>query len=165
MSTQDYPFDPDTVAFLNGRVSIIAAAATDALEPLLVRCTGCRIDAQQRRVTLFLAASHAGALLAAVAANRRIATVFSEPTTHRTLQLKGEDAETVALADGDFHQVAAYRARMVPELAAVGISAEWVHALFGCSSSELVALRFTPSAVFVQTPGPSAGQPAAGAQP
>ena len=54
----------DSIAFLNGRVSIIAAASSIDLEPLLVRCTGCSIDSD-RRVTLFLAASHAGALLAA----------------------------------------------------------------------------------------------------
>lgn len=155
-------FDADVAAFLSGRVSIIAAAATATLQPRLVRCTGCRLDSDGR-VTLFLAASHAGALLAAIAANRRIAAVFSEPTTHRTLQLKGNDAETVAVTADDHRRVAAYRAAMVPELANFGLSAEWVHALLGCSGSELVALRFTPRDLFVQTPGPRAG--AAGTQP
>ena len=154
----------DSIAFLNGRVSIIAAASSIDLEPLLVRCTGCSIDSD-RRVTLFLAASHAGALLAAVHTNGRIAAVFSEPTTHRTLQLKGDDAATVALAANDHHRVAAYRAAMVPELANFGLSAQWVHALLGCSNSELVAIRFTPREIFVQTPGPHAGAPALGALP
>jgi hypothetical protein len=157
--TSQPPLTPDCIAFLHGRVSIIAASSSAGREPHLVRAVGCRVDAAGERVTLLLASSHAGELLADLRANGRIAVVFSEPSTHRTVQLKGSDAEVVTAEDEHHRLLAGYRQRMLPELSIFGFNETWVRALLGCSGAELVAVRFTLTEAWLQTPGPKAGEP------
>jgi hypothetical protein len=159
VTTHPPPLSPDCIAFLHGRVSIIAASRSAGREPHLVRAVGCHIDATGERVTLLLAISHAGELLADIRANGRIAVVFSEPSSHRTVQLKGSDAAAVPLEEEHCRLLAAYRQRMVPELAIFGFDEAWVRALLGCSGAEIVPVRFTPREAWLQTPGPQAGEP------
>lgn len=157
MQTHTRLLDADHIAFIQGPVSIIAASGDADGLPQLVRACGCRIDAD--RVVILLAASHAGALLGDLRANRRIAVVFSRPTTYRTLQLKADDAEVMALAVDDPALATRYRAVMVTELAPLGHSEAFVSALLGVGVADLVAVGFTPTAAFSQTPGPGAGAP------
>ena len=98
-------------------------------------------------------------LIAAIHRNGRIAVVFTRPTTHRSLQLKGDDAALVRLRPDDAARVAGYRDAMVAELGGNGISEALTRALLAGGDDELVAIEFTPVAAFVQTPGPDAGKP------
>ena len=91
----EFVLTPDQIAFVTAGVSITAASRGRDNMPNLARATGCRVSPDGRRVTLFLAASQSGALLADIRDNGAVAVVFSEPSTHRTLQLKGDDATTV----------------------------------------------------------------------
>ena len=52
---------------------------------------------------------------------------------------------------------AAYRDAMVAELALIGVPEARVRALLA-AVGELVAITFSPSSAFVQTPGPDAGR-------
>jgi hypothetical protein len=110
-------------------------------------------------VRLFLLAEQACALLADIRLNGRIAVVFTRPTTHRSLQLKGDDATLAHLRPGDAARVADYRDAMVTELEGTGISEALTRALLAGDDDGLVAVEFTPAAAFVQTPGPDAGKP------
>ena len=149
--------DADHLDFIRGPVSIIAASAGAGGIPQLGRACGCRVDGE--KVVILLAASQSGALLGDVRANGRVAVVFSRPTSHRTLQLKGGDAAIAALAAEDPALVTRYRGCMVTELAQLGYDRDFVGALFGASLADLVAIVFTPTAAFSQTPGPGAGAP------
>ena len=91
--------------------------------------------------------------------------VFSEPTTHRTLQVKGDDALPGPLEHGDWPQVAAHVEAAVAELASLGYPETWVRKIFESTPNQVQAICFTPMSAFAQTPGPRAGEPLAGAQP
>ena len=153
------PLSPECIAFIHGSVSIMVGTRSAGREPHLVRASACRVEADGEQVTVLLAASHAGDVLADLRANGRIAVVFSEPSSHRTVQLKGCDARAVPLEAEHQRLLGNYRQRMVPELGALGFSPAWVRALLGCNSAELVAVRFTPAEAWLQTPGPRAGEP------
>ena len=88
-----------------------------------------------------------------------IAVVFSQPTTHRTIQLKGTDAAVVPVLDDDPHVWAAYLERLTGELRHIGFSDGFARAMVKVPSADVVAVAFEPSAAFVQTPGPKAGTP------
>jgi Pyridoxamine 5'-phosphate oxidase len=153
------PLDPEHAAFVQGGVSIIAASRNANNEPSLSRAIGCRVAQDRRQVTFFLSAAQSGALLADLRANGAVAVVFSQPSTHRTLQLKGTDAAVTTLGKDDVHILAAYRQRLTAELAPLGFSEPFTRALFSCPTGDVVAVNFTVAEAFVQTPGPKAGTP------
>ena len=153
--------DPELVAFLQGPVSMHAASRDAANVPNLSRALGCRVSADRTRVTVFLLASHSGQMLADYRANGRIAVVMSLPSTHRTVQLKGEDAMVEPLQDGDHILVARYREAFVKELSGLGYSPSLPELLWAGARGDVVAVAFTVTAAFIQTPGPTAGKPLA----
>jgi hypothetical protein len=159
MTTEPVALDADDAAFLEGGVSIIAAARDDRNETTLSRAIGCRVSADRRRVTIFLSAAQSAELLADLRANGVIAVVFSQPTSHRTIQLKGIDAAIVPLQADDPHLWAAYRERMAAEVQPIGFSETFVRTMLNAPAGDVVAVAFTPSAAFLQTPGPKAGTP------
>lgn len=150
--------DADNARFIGGGVSIIVSSCNAANLPELVRAHGCRVSRDRRRVCLFLQAAQACVLLADIRRNGRIAVVFTRPTTHRSLQLKGDDASIARARPADAARVAAYRAAMVAELGGIGISEALARALLAGDDDTLSVVAFTPVAAFVQTPGPDAGR-------
>jgi hypothetical protein len=150
---------PEDAAFIEGGVSIHAAARNAANDTTVARAIGCRVSADRQRVTIFLSAVQAAALLADVRANGAIAVVFSQPSSHRTIQLKGDDAEVVPSMTDDPHLWSTYRARLAAAVQPLGFSDAFVRAMLSPASGDVVAVAFTPSAAFQQTPGPKAGAP------
>jgi hypothetical protein len=154
--------DGEAAAFLHRPGVSITAASRDARNvPCIGRCLGCRVAADRTRVTVFVAASQYAAFFDALATSRAVAVVFSLPSTHRALQLKGSDAAAEPLAPGDAELVARHVESFVEELAALGYPPEVVRAAHWCDPAELRAVAFTPAAAFEQTPGPGAGAPLA----
>jgi len=154
---------PAQAAFIQGSVSIVAASCGSAATTQLSKVFGCRVAADGRSVTIIVSALQAGALLADIRANRKLAVVFCRPTTDQTLQIKTFDARVVALGREDYATLAEHTDKLVAEIVPLGFPEAIVRPLFGCSSSDAVAVRFTPSAVFDQTPGPNAGTQLVGA--
>jgi hypothetical protein len=159
MTVDALPLEPEDVAFMQAGVSIIAAARDGNNETTISRAIGCRISADHQRVTIFLSAARSGALLADIRANGMIAVVFSRPTSLRTIQLKGNDAAVVPPLADDPHLWAAYRRHMTAEVQRVGFSEAFTRALLDAPAEDIVAVEFTPSSAFLQTPGPKAGTP------
>jgi hypothetical protein len=151
--------DADHAAFIGGGVSIVAASSGLANVPSLERAVGCKVSSDRRRVTVFVAATSARGLLEDVRRSGRIAVVFTEPSTHRTIQLKGKDAAVVPAAAADQRIVAAYAEAITSVLAGVGREVLVVRALLAYPHGDLRAIAFTPIAAFTQTPGPQAGTP------
>jgi len=151
--------DPEHAAFIQGPVSVIAASRDAAATPHLVRGLGCRLCEQRRRVTIFLAASQAQAVLADLRANGTIAVVFSQPSTHRTVQLKGDDASIGVASASDLAAVAAYQDMMVGELRSWDFPESFTRSLLAFIPDDVLTVTFTISAAFSQTPGPKAGAP------
>lgn len=151
------PIDDAVAAFLAGRRSIIVASRDAANRPSLMRAVGVRLSAARDEVTVLLARSQSVQLLADLAAGGAIAVVFSEPSTHRTLQLKGCDVRIEAPTADDLALQAPYADNLAAELANVGIEERLARALIAADADDLAAVRFAPLEIYDQTPGPKAG--------
>jgi len=128
-----------------------ARSAANALE--LVRAQGCRVSRDRGRVQLFVQTAQAQTLFDDLRRNGRLAVVFTSPSTHRSLQLKGDDAVIARARPADLARVAAYRAAMVAELGGIGISEALARALLAGAPDQpgLLVLDDPFSAVDVDT--------------
>jgi hypothetical protein len=145
-------------AFVQGPVSVIVASRNADRVPDVVRGCGCRVSRDRRQVTVLIEPARASSLLDDVAGNGLIAVVFSQPSTHRTIQLKGEDARIVPVTAADRVAVRRHHQQWCAELTGIGYPPEFAAAVHG-GNGPIAAIRFTPTAAFQQTPGPGAGQP------
>jgi hypothetical protein len=151
--------DEDNAAFIQSGVSVVAASRGDDLVPSIGRASGCRVSADRRAVTIFVPASQAAEFIDDVRASGRIAVVFSRPSTHRTLQVKADDARVRPPRPDEPAIVARYVEVFAREVEPLGHSAAQARALLECRDDDLVAIDLTPNAAFEQTPGPKAGTP------
>jgi hypothetical protein len=145
------------LALIQGPVSINVAARSADLTPCVARALGCRVEGGGQTITLFLSRTTGSAVLDCLGSNGAIAAVFSRPSTHETLQLKGVDASLIECTEPDLMLIQAYRRRFASDLATLGYTDAFADAVVAIMP-DLVAVRFTPTAAFQQTPGPSAGQ-------
>ncbi len=155
---RDVLLDESDAAFMVGGVSINVAAADVRRMPCVVRAQGCRISADRREVTVFVCAEKARDVLTAIRGNGAVAVVFSQPSTHQTIQLKGVDATVVSLEEGDEAHITAYCNAFAQELRGIGYTPAFAQTLVSDMGAELLGVRFTPSDAFQQTPGPAAGR-------
>jgi hypothetical protein len=146
------------VQFVSGGLSIHLGAASAELEPTQVRALGCRVEPGHCRLRVLIPAAQAQPLIAALRANGRVAAVFSDPETHRTLQLKGLDATVDPATDEDYIAVEAQAGQFAKRLARLAIPESYTSALCHCAAGDLLAVSFTALAAFRQTPGQDAGQ-------
>lgn len=163
----EYPSRPEPViddehaCFIAGAVSISVGTRSADRLPNLTRAVGCRLSPDRSRLHVLVSREQSAAVLADVADNREIAVVFSQPSTHRTVQYKGRDATIEATVDGDQGRVERYRDAFVGELVQLGFGEHAVRSLVDCRLDDIVAIGFTPEKAFNQTPGPQAGLPLA----
>lgn len=150
--------DEAHTAFIQSGVSVVVAARDAHNIPTLARAIACRVAPDRRRITVFFAASQATAPVAALRATAAIAVVFSQPSTHRTIQLKGRDAAFVPIAPGDRERMAEQSELLVADLAAFGYPERVVRAFLDYAPDDVVAVAFTPAEAYAQTPGPGAGE-------
>ena len=154
--------DEAAAAFLHRPGISITAASRDAKNVSRIgRALGCRVSRDRTKVTVFVASSQYRSFFDALQASRTIAVVFSLPSTHRTMQLKGSDAAIGPLAPGDAEIISRHVDDFVDELGRLGYSRDMVRAYHWCDPAEVRAITFTLSAAFEQTPGPGAGAPLA----
>ncbi len=155
----DLVLDPSVLAFLESGVSIIVGTRDAANVPSVMRAVGARVDPVRNQVVVFIDAPRARPVLADIADNAQVAVVFSQPSTHRTVQIKAGDARIEPIDAADWPLIERYRATLAVEISIYGFSAAFAAAMLGCARDDVVALRFTPREAYDQTPGPKAGQP------
>jgi len=153
--------DAGLCAFIRQGVSIGVATRDASLRPHVVRALGCRHDG--RRVVLFVPSGQAHAVLDDVAATGQVAVVFSQPSTHRTYQLKGRDACAVPLDEADRRLAFECSSAFAADLRSVGYSQAFTAALLRGLDDEIAGIAFTPAEAFEGTPGPRSGRPLRGA--
>ena len=149
--------DEAHAAFIQSRVAINVGARDADNIATLTRALGCRLSADRRVVTVFVSVPRAQALLDDVRANGAIAVVISRPSTHHTIQLKGTDAVIAPIADSDRAAIAEYLESFVEDLVGIGYKKNFARIVLTGMDDEVVAVTFTPTAAFAQTPGPGAG--------
>lgn len=151
--------DEDHADFIQSGVSIIAASRDASNVPSMDRALGCKVSRDRRRVTIFVGIASAQRLLDDLRRCGQLAVVFSEPPTHRTIQLKADDAAIGRVSPADRKVVEAYADAMTRIIGAIGHREHLVRAMLGSPAGELASVTFTPMAAFAQTPGPRAGAP------
>ena len=151
--------DADNAAFLVSGLSIVAASRDDALVPSIARMHGCRVSEDRRTVTVYVPESQAGRLVADVRASGRIAVACNRASTHRSLQLKAEDARVRPATPDEVAAVPAHVEAFARDIIPMGHTLEQAQTVHWFREDDLVAIDFTPSAAFEQTPGPKAGAP------
>ena len=154
------PHDPITdelAAFITSGISITLASRSPANIPSAARAKGCSLlRGTASRLRLFVSASQARQVIADVKATGMISVTFSVPETHRTVQLKGLDARVAGMQPEEYALIEQYLRIFTIRIEPLGFSAEFTRAFFASPGDE-VALEFTPSDAFQQTPGPNAG--------
>jgi hypothetical protein len=150
------PIGPEQADLIGRRVSIIVGSRDAAQRPHLMRAVGCMLSDDRRQVTVLINQRAAERVLADLRANGLIAVVFSEPTTHRTLQLKGSDAQVLPCGSEGEAVAERHLRRFVDELADIGVRADVAQTLLARDGG-LAAIRFTVREAYEQTPGPQAG--------
>lgn len=150
--------DNDNAAFIQTGVSISLAACAPGRRPCMSRGLACKLIDGCRRIGIALRRSQSAELLENIRLTGRVAVVFSQPTTNRTVQLKGIDAHIEAFDPADQGLIERHLAAFIPEVVALGTPAAMVQALLDYALDDMVMVVFTPSAGFDQTPGPKAGE-------
>jgi len=149
--------DAEHAAFIQGAVSVVVGSRDTQHVPDVVRGCGCRVSRDRRRVTVLVEAARSGSVLENIAANGQIAVVFSQPSTHRTIQLKGSDARLTRVTGADRGIAQRHLLAWVQDLQLIGYAAEFARAVRG-EAPDLAAVTFTLASAFLQTPGPAAGK-------
>ena len=140
-------------------VSVIVSSCGHDLTPSLMRAVGSQVSPQGERITVFLNRQQSTQLLRDVASTGRVAVVFSEPHSHRTVQVKSSHARLREITPDDAPALQRYLEAMQGELDRIGFAPDFAAAMLAHRFDDLSAIEFTPSQAFDQTPGPHAGQP------
>jgi hypothetical protein len=148
---------PDWIAMIARGVSTIVSACSLDMRPSLMRAVGCVIAPDAQRVTVYLSRPQSRQVIQDIASTGRLAVVFSEPASHRTLQLKAERAQIRSADASDETALARYLTAMEHEIEQVGYGPAFTQAMLAHRLEEVVAISFTPAQAFDQTPGPKAG--------
>jgi hypothetical protein len=152
------PLDEANAAFIRCGVMVSVASRNARHVASLSRALGCRVAPDRRRVSAFLPASQCETLLRDLRDTGTIAVVFSQPSTHRTIQLKGTDAALGPLAAGGTALIDANIDALVKDVVPLGYTEVMVRTLLAYEPGDVVEVTFTPTAAFAQTPGPQAGR-------
>lgn len=147
---------------MDGGVSVIASSCRHDLTPSVMRAVGSRVAAQGRHFTVYVCRSQSAQLLGDVARSGRLAVVFSQPSTHKTVQLKTRGARLREAREDDVPTLQRYLRAMERELTLIGFGPVYARAMLAYRLDDLVAIEFEPEQAFDQTPGAKAGQPIAG---
>ena len=145
-------------AFIQGGVAITIASRDAQNVPTLVRAFGCRVEGNRQRVMVLVAASQAELLLNAIRSTGTIAAVFTQPSTHISVQLKGKDAVLARARAADVRLSKTQQDAFVADTSSVGYPEDLIRAVFWSEPADLMAITFSPIAAFLQTPGPRAGE-------
>jgi hypothetical protein len=144
-------------ALIEGGVSMIACSCHPDKAPAMARAVGCRVSPDRQTVTLFFPKPASTDLFDAVRSTGRIAAVFSQPSTHRTVQLKGRASITKSRRDAATI-TSQYSDSFVAEVCPLGYTEELIRAIVASNPEDLAALTFSVDQAFDQTPGPRAGE-------
>lgn len=149
------------IQFLESGVSITAGSRDARCVPSMARVLACRVDDDGSTVRLWLARNQSEQLRLDCRNNDCIAVVFSQPTTHRTLQVKGNNVAEAPAKTPAATLVDEHRMTFGNELEQVGHNRCFTDALTAVTG-ELVMVQFTVLELYDQTPGPDAGRKLAG---
>lgn len=147
---------PELEAFCQSGVSVKIAACGPGEYPAGGLGCGCRM-LPGGRMRILLVGSRNRELLAILERGGSLAATFTQPYTHRSIQVKGP-SPVVAVPGGEDLEAALEQCEYLRrELVSVGYPPGFSAAYCQIEPEDLVALDLAPVSAFVQTPGPGAG--------
>jgi hypothetical protein len=155
---------PDLLSMMDRGVSVIVGSRDQALRPSVMRAVGSQVADDGRSITVFLSRRQSRQLIQDISANGHVAVVFSEPATHRSVQVKSSRAVIRNAQAADEPVLARYLASMEVEVQRVGYPPPVTRAMLAHRLEDVLAITFEPEQAFDQTPGPKAGTPLAGSR-
>jgi hypothetical protein len=160
--TERTPEDPildlESAAFVEHYAAIFVAGCGAGNLPILAAACGCRVAPDRRLLSLFLSEEEAGPVEAGLRHSGAVAAVFSRPSTHRGIQIKGHGGRIEPLRPGDPDLIERWRASYIQDLMAIGYGRDFATALTPQPGARPVVLTFAPEHLFDQTPGRQAGR-------
>jgi hypothetical protein len=146
--------DPALAAFMTSPVMIIIGSRDVSLQPAIGRGLGARIE--NEAIEVVFSAWQWPATQANLRANGNAAITFSRPADYVTYQLKGR-AVIRACVQSDLKCCERYSKDVTGVLRSLGLTPQLIAPLL--SDRDLVVARMQVAEVYVQTPGPRAGEP------
>jgi Pyridoxamine 5'-phosphate oxidase len=155
-------FSDELLEFVTEGVSLLVGSCDASQAPHATRAVGLRVHADRCHATVYLPEVTSRHTVTDVAVNPRVAVLVSQPLDHRAFQIKGAVTKVSPAVDGERQYVDAYLAAFALRLEGVGMSSEVISMI---SHWPAVALEFRIDELYLQTPGPGAGQRLAGQSP
>lgn len=146
---------------VQGPVNMMLSTCGPLGRPQVTRGIGCRVLPDQRTMSVLVHAAAATRVLEDVRANGRVAVVFTDPPSNRSLQVKSDDArvEPVGAAGAELARIWANGyARRIATLSHPAWTPQNLAAALIPPADDMACIVFQPVAIFDQTPGPAAGQ-------
>jgi hypothetical protein len=144
----------EVAAFLRGGVAIVVATRDALLRPEIARGWGLEVGPDGSTVTLCVGLAPGSPTRANLEQNGAVAITCSQPSTYRTVQLKGTAVELGEPDEQRLAGVGRHLAAFVEEVWRVGVSREGAERLL---EPDLVQATVAVRDVFDQTPGANAG--------
>lgn len=148
---------PELAGFLQLGLSAHLGACDADGWPQHTRAIACRVLPDHRIALLIPAASGQPLLDAVRRGNGLVAAVFCQPTTHRAVQIKGRDASVVQADMAEWPDRCEQQQAFAREIEPFGFGEAFSQAWFDADEASLLAVTFTPTGAWNQTPGPGAG--------
>jgi general stress protein 26 len=150
-----YQIAPALKEFLESGVAIQVGTAGADGKPHAVTGWGARIN-EDGTVSIFIEAKRASRPLANLATNPKVAVIFGDPISYRSIQLKGQWRSTAPPSEEDQAWVVRHRDLFASSTALVGDNPNSIRNLW---MDEVMRIDFDVQQAFDQTPGPEAGRP------
>lgn len=146
----------DLVELIASGVDVYVATRDAQLEPESMLAMGVRAHSDRCSLTVYLPQALAEATCKNIRNNGEVAVTLIRPSDFKAVQLKGRAHDIRAANETERELQAIFRSALVEQLATVGVPR--------CATRRLVwwpswAVDVTVRQVFVQTPGPAAGEP------
>jgi hypothetical protein len=148
--------DAEMRAFIESDVDNMIATRNARMEPHIGRAWGARVAENGESIEAFIDRAHSQDALADLRENGLLAISWSQPTTNKTIQLKGRCIEMGDPAPADFAWIDRHRKLFTDCLKSIGFPPDMVRAIW---SNHVVRVRLLVEQAFDQTPGPHAGRP------
>ena len=149
---------PGTIMeFLNEEATVAVAGTRDRnLVPHVHRVSGWSADPDGQAISCLIADAYTGELVSSLEDNGQFAVTIEQLGPHKTYQFKGDYVDSRPVTDADLIVFDLARARFAAAVHRFfGLPADLAAAYFLLPS---LVVRFTVREIFLQTPGPGAGQ-------
>ena len=128
---------------------------TPNCDPLQHGRSGALADGEKGTITVFIPEIEGAQTFKNLAENGRTTLVVSDPPTHETYQFKGQLHGTRPCTEADYTVQEIYLSKLIAYLEPIGYG-ENIWRRFECKPAQ--AVTFEVEDIFVQTPGPGAGE-------